>query len=338
MMRPSSLRSLDLSLALVAVTLSWVSSACGSSNADLCGDLVEDRATGSCRCPEGTTVGEDPWTCVLPDGGTLRNPNAPDASAHGGDDAGEARDSGVDAGPDDAGADDAGPEDAGPEDGGCPDRLWFRDRDRDGFGTDDDTVAACAMPEGYVAEGGDCDDACSACTPFASEICDERDNDCDESVDEGLPQVTCYRDEDGDGFGDELTTMMACGCPEGWTQRSDQFDCFDQNANVFPGQTEYFTRQYCAAAPGAVCARISPTVLAGGSWDYNCDGVGEARYRPSWAFSCGELTPGRCGGGIFWTQEQMEATCGTMLTPATCERIAGVCTTVESTSTVQACR
>lgn len=52
--------------------------ACSDVPSDLCGDLVEDRATGSCQCPEGTERGDDVWTCVLPDGGTIRDPNSPD--------------------------------------------------------------------------------------------------------------------------------------------------------------------------------------------------------------------------------------------------------------------
>lgn len=312
--------------------------ACGGAPSDLCGELVEDRETDSCRCPEGTEPGDDVWTCVLPDGGTIRDPNAPDAARDSGlDDAGPVDlDSGTDAGVD-AGADTG--VDAGEPDGGCLDRVWFRDRDRDGFGVDDDSVTGCAAPDGYVAEGGDCDDECTACTPFASEICDERDNDCDGTPDEGLPQVTCYRDQDGDGFGDEATTMMACGCPAGWTQRSDLFDCYDRNASVFPGQTEYFTSQYCAAAPGEFCARISPTVLAGGSWDYNCDDRVTTRHFTAQGIDCIQvLVEPRplCESRVVWTAMQSQATCGTEIRPASCGGAS--CTEQLAPTTTQSCR
>lgn len=316
-----------------------VAVACGSSSRNLCGELVEDTATGSCRCPDGTRPGGDGWTCLLPDGGVIRDPNAPDATVDAGADAevdgpDAGRDAGLDAGSD-AGLD-AGDDDAG-TDGGCPERVWYRDRDRDGFGVDDDTTTGCAAPDGFVAEGGDCDDTCTACTPFASEICDDRDNDCDDSVDERLPQVTCYRDEDGDGFGDEATTMMACGCSDGWTQRSDLFDCFDRNSNVFPGQMEYSTTSYCPAPPGWACLAAPPEARTT-SYDYNCDGREQVRYVPAWAYGCGENGAGGCRGTISWTAEAAAASCGTTLRPATCERVAGVCTKVEAAPTTQPCR
>ena len=61
---------------------------------------------------------------------------------------------------------------------------WYLDGDSDGYGLDTSTVAACSQPGGYVAVGGDCDDADSATSPGATEACDAVDNDCNGLVDD----------------------------------------------------------------------------------------------------------------------------------------------------------
>lgn len=303
-------------IALIALALG-----CGSKiPANPCGELVRTPA-GGCDCPAGSTRDEDdPWLCHYPDGGQARDPNALDP-ADGGPDGGY-----------DGGYDASEALDAGPADGGCPDRVWYRDRDRDGFGDDSTTVmGGCAAPEGYVAEAGDCDDECSACHPFAPEICDERDNNCNDEVDEGLPQVMCYRDQDGDGFGDAATTMLACACRSGWTQRSDVFDCADWNADVFPGQTRYFTRQYCLAPPGSgmACALGLHGTLIGGSWDYDCNGRNDGQFSQD---SCARLDDGSCG--LFFA---VQPSCGRTVRPLeACTP--GSCADVRAAETTQACR
>ncbi|MCA9611660.1 MAG: hypothetical protein H6722_30640 [Sandaracinus sp.] len=87
--------------------------ACPPSSANPCGELVEDRSSGSCQCPEGTLRTEDPWTCLLPDGGTIRDPRAPDSSIDGGADAG------ADARPTDAAPSEDAPLDSSLNDAGC---------------------------------------------------------------------------------------------------------------------------------------------------------------------------------------------------------------------------
>lgn len=123
-------------------------------NSNLCGDLVEDRATGSCQCPEGTTRSEDVWTCVLPDGGVIRNPNA---------------DGGTDAAVDSSNGD-----------VGC---RSYRDEDGDGYG-DPNAVGECPPRAGYVANDEDCDDSRTEVSPAVIESCNGLDDDCDGEVDE----------------------------------------------------------------------------------------------------------------------------------------------------------
>jgi hypothetical protein len=59
-------------------------------------------------------------------------------------------------------------------------RIWYEDRDRDGFGDGDATIRACNLPEGYVAQLGDCDDRDGRAFPGAQETCgDGVDQDCE---------------------------------------------------------------------------------------------------------------------------------------------------------------
>ncbi|MFN3532342.1 MAG: MopE-related protein [Candidatus Brocadia sp.] len=91
--------------------------------------------------------------------------------------------------------------------------------------------------DGYYASpcGQDCDDTDASVYPGAPEICDGKDNDCDNQVDEGVKN-TYYRDADGDGYGDPDNTTQACSQPPGYVTNNQ--DCDDTNANVNPGGAE----------------------------------------------------------------------------------------------------
>lgn len=57
---------------------------------------------------------------------------------------------------------------------------FYRDRDGDGVGDAAQWLLACEAPEGYVEEGGDCDDRDAEVHPYAQEVCgNEVDEDCD---------------------------------------------------------------------------------------------------------------------------------------------------------------
>ncbi len=113
----------------------------------------------------------------------------------------------------DGGADDEDPD--GPPDDAF---WWFPDRDGDGFGTNTGARRACVRPEGHAPVGGDCDDEpsqCGArCSPLVVESrgagnCEDgHDNDCDGLIDSGDAcdsATVCFRDLDGDGYGDPAT-------------------------------------------------------------------------------------------------------------------------------------
>ncbi len=66
-------------------------------------------------------------------------------------------------------------------------RLYYEDRDSDGYGLDSSTMSACTATGAFTAtRGGDCDDGNRLVNPDATEICDGIDNDCVDGTDEGL--------------------------------------------------------------------------------------------------------------------------------------------------------
>jgi len=66
------------------------------------------------------------------------------------------------------------------ESGATGEMTWYQDGDGDGFGALYTGILACDAPQGYVEQGGDCDDGDSAVHPAAAEVCgDGIDNDSD---------------------------------------------------------------------------------------------------------------------------------------------------------------
>ncbi len=122
---------------------------------------------------------------------------------------------------------------SGTVDDGITVPVWYADADSDGFGDPQDSTTACEQPTGYVADGTDCDDTAQAVNPDAADVCDGVDNDCDGDVDSG-PEW--FADTDLDGFGDAGATVRECTQPTGYV--SDDTDCDDADADVFPGADE----------------------------------------------------------------------------------------------------
>ena len=124
-----------------------------------------------------------------------------------------------------------------------PDYLitWYQDADGDGFGNVNITIQSCIQPVGYVENSDDCDDENPDIYPFADEITDGLDNNCDGQIDENeypfwdddedgilngvdnCPNVPNpdQSDSDGDGVGD-----VCDNCPT--TYNPNQYD-FDQD-------------------------------------------------------------------------------------------------------------
>ena len=106
--------------------------------------------------------------------------------------------------------------------------TYYADDDGDGFGDPTTSTDACEPSGGWVPTSDDCDDADPYVYPGAEEICDGVDNDCNDTIDDGLESTTYYADSDGDGFGNPDESLSACDQPDGYTDNAD--DCDDLNS------------------------------------------------------------------------------------------------------------
>ncbi|HND30192.1 MAG TPA: putative metal-binding motif-containing protein [Myxococcota bacterium] len=109
----------------------------------------------------------------------------------------------------------------------------YPDQDGDGVGAG---VAEqqCVGTEGYVAAGGDCDDANSAIHPGQTEVCgDGVDQNCDNQHDDDGAELL-YPDTDADSHGAGAAQMACPGA--GYSAVDD--DCDDDDGTIHPGATE----------------------------------------------------------------------------------------------------
>ena len=115
------------------------------------------------------------------------------------------------------------------------DMPFYVDGDGDGFGDDENIVYGCDAQLGLTTIGGDCDDADPSISPIANEICDEIDNNCNDTIDEGVT-TSFFIDFDEDGYGSGNTAIQACVAPSGYVE--NDLDCDDLDSQVNPDATE----------------------------------------------------------------------------------------------------
>jgi hypothetical protein len=151
---------------------------------------------------------------------------------------------------------------------------WYADPDGDGYGSTE--VHACARPEGYAAQGGDCDDGDAGIHPGAAETWyDGVDQDCAGDSD---------YDQDHDGFDsldyggmdcDDTDPAINPDADEIWYDGVDQ-DC-DSLSDYDQDQDGFDSADY----GGDDCNDLDATVYPGAddAWydgiDANCDGLSD---------------------------------------------------------------
>lgn len=116
--------------------------------------------------------------------------------------------------------------------------LWFFDGDGDGVGIETETLAACTPPPGFAETSGDCDDTSPDVFPGHVEDCNDIDDNCDGTIDEGAPPTRrWFPDADRDGHGNPASPIDICAPPgDGYVADGD--DCDDGDPDVHPGADE----------------------------------------------------------------------------------------------------
>ena len=112
-----------------------------------------------------------------------------------------------------------------------------------------DPGCGCTLGDELVCGSnvGECEEGLQVCTAEgiygpctggvspSSEICNGLDDDCDDTIDNGV-LLPFYRDTDGDGYGAPDLVEMACGAPDGYVAGGT--DCDDTDSAIHPGASE----------------------------------------------------------------------------------------------------
>ena len=147
--------------------------------------------------------------------------------------------------------------------------TYYSDADADGYGDDSMTVMQCALPSGYSAEGGDCDDAEALANPGGTEICDDGiDNDCSGDAPEcGLLPIGSATDA-----GTTLSGSSSSGTNWGKYRGGIQAGDFDNDGNTDLAVADYSYNTSRGAVEffyGPLSSSTTPVTLSGSGTTYS---------------------------------------------------------------------
>jgi hypothetical protein len=88
--------------------------------------------------------------------------------------------------------------------------TFYRDQDGDGYGYANNSTQACSQPVGYVSNSSDCNDNDLNINPGKTEICDNKDNNCNGQVDEGnvCAPASTFSKTIGGSYGDGANSII----------------------------------------------------------------------------------------------------------------------------------
>jgi cysteine-rich repeat protein len=194
---------------------------------------------------------------------------------------------------------------------GCRNPLI--DADRDGH-----------APQSLGSCGDDCNDADNTVFTGAEELCDNKDNNCNNVCDETAPKW--YVDCDGDGYASAgASAVQQCAKPppssscgtgsvREWTNRAPAdlgtTDCWDTSSAVNPSITAYSVNAI-AGRPASV------------NYDYNCDNV-ETKYWTSTSVTSSSSCRGIGIGGISGLESGAGGTSGQEMAAAGIGGVGGI--------------
>jgi len=113
---------------------------------------------------------------------------------------------------------------------------YYIDTDLDGFGAGPATSSCTPIFGNYVTNNLDCNNTNASIRPNATEICNGIDENCNNLIDDGLPFVNYYIDNDGDGFGAGAATNSCSNLGAGYV--TNNTDCNNTNVAIRPTATE----------------------------------------------------------------------------------------------------